>query len=107
MATYISLELARSRNKVLAYTPFIAPEVSASPWAVTSKEHPAAVARWRTSAREAKGEDNPMSTPMQTWLLYQLRYLIVADLAGASAGFGGLAPQLNHPSIVMNISIAD
>ena len=42
---------------------------------------------------------------MQAWLLYQLRFLIAADLACAWTGFGGLAAQLNHLSIVMNISI--
>ena len=95
------------RNKVPAYTPFIVPDVSPSPCAITSKEHTAAVARWRTSARQAKRGDNPQSIPMQAWLLYQMRFLIAADLAGAWLGFGGLASQLNHLSIVMNISIVD
>ena len=44
---------------------------------------------------------------MQAWLLYRMRFLIAADLAGAWAGFGGLAAQLNHLAIVMNISITD
>ena len=44
---------------------------------------------------------------MQAWLLYRLRFSIAPDLAEAWAGFGGLAAQLNHLAIVMNISIAD
>ena len=107
MANYIRLELARGHNKVPAYTPFIAPEVSAAPWAVTSKEHTAAVTRWRGNARQAKREGNPQSIPMQAWLLYQLGFLIAADLAGTWSGFGGLASQLNHLSIVMKISIVE
>ena len=93
MANYISLELDRCRNKVPAYTPFIVQKVSASPWAVTSKDHMADVARWRTSARKAKREDNPQPIPMQAWLLYQMRFLIAADLAGAWLGFGAPPPN--------------
>ena len=107
MANFISLRLARGRKKVPAYAPFGAPEVSAAPRAVTSKEHTAAVARWRGSSRQAKREDNPQSIPTQPWPLYQLGNLIAADLAGAWPGFGGLASELNHLSIAMNISIAE
>ena len=107
MANYISLELARGRSKVPDYTPFIVPDVSAPPWAIASNEHTAAVALWRTSARKAKRGDNPHPIPMQAWLLYQLRFLIAADVSGAWAGFGGLSDQLNHLAIVMNISITD
>ena len=82
-----------------------APDVSSAPWAIAAKEHQAAVTRWRASARQAK--DLPQSIPTQAWLIYQLRFLIAADLAGAWLGFGGLAAQLNHLAIVMNISIVD
>ena len=36
IANYIRSELARGRNKVPAYTPFIVPEASAAPWAIDS-----------------------------------------------------------------------
>ena len=36
MANFIILELARGRSKVPAYTPFIVPDVSAAPWAISS-----------------------------------------------------------------------
>ena len=85
MANYICLELARGRRRVPAYTPFIVPAVSAAPWPVPPKEHTAAVTRWRTSARQAK--DNPSSIPMHDWLLYQLGFLIAADLACEWAGW--------------------
>ena len=105
MANYISLEMASGRNKVPAYTPFIAPEMSAVPRAVTSKEPAAAVARWRGSAWPAKREDNPQSTPMQARPLYQLGFLIAADLAGEWPRFGVWPPSWII-SIVTNISIA-
>ena len=105
MDNYIILELARGRNKVPAYTPFIAPGVSASPWAVTSKENTAAVARRRGVARQANREDIPQSIPTQDRLLYHLRFLIAADLACDWSGFGCLASLLNRLSIAMSISI--
>ena len=104
---YISLELSRGRSKLPAYAPFVVPDVSAAPWAITSKDHQAAVTRRRTSSRQAKREDNPQSIPMQAWLLYQMRFLIAADLACAWSGFCGLAAQLNRLAIVMNISLTD
>lgn len=107
MANYISLELARGRSKVPAYTPFIVPDVTAAPWAVQSKEHEAAFSRWRNNARGSKKEEKSSSIPMQAWLLYQIRFMVAADLAGAWSAFGGMAAQLNHLSIVMNISITE
>ena len=107
MANYISLELARGMAKVPAYTPFIVPDVSASPWAITAKEHVAAVVRWRGNSRQGKLDANSTAIPMQAWLLYQLRFIVAADLAGAWSAFGGMAAQLNHLSIVINMSVVD
>ena len=87
MSNYISLEVARGQAKVPAYTPFIVPDVSACPWPVPSKEHQAAVTRWRTSAQQSK--DKPTSIPMKAWLLYRMLFLIAADLAGDWAAFKG------------------
>ena len=105
MANYISPEHARGQSKVPAYTPFIVPDVSAPPWPVPSKEHQSAVTRWRAS--DWKANDNPSSIPMQAWLLYQLGFLIAADLAGDWPIFGGLASQLNRLATAMKISITD
>ena len=44
---------------------------------------------------------------MQARLLYHLRSLIAADLAGVWSIFGGLAAQLNYPDIAMNVAITD
>ena len=44
---------------------------------------------------------------MQAWLLHQMRFLIAADMAGAWSISGGLAAQLNHLPIAMNIQITD
>ena len=44
---------------------------------------------------------------MKACLLYRLRSLISADFSGAWASFGGLAAQLNHLAIAINISVID
>ena len=54
MDNYISLELARGRIKVPDYTPFIVSGVSPAHWAIASKEHIAAVTRWRASDRKPR-----------------------------------------------------
>ena len=105
MANYISLNSRAAKPKCRLTPPFIVPDVSAAPWPVPSKKHQSAVTRWRTSARKAK--DNPSSIPMQARLLYQLRFPIAADLAGAWSIFCGLAEQLNRLAIAMNIAITD
>ena len=107
MANFTSLKLARGRSKVPAYTPFIVPDVSAAPWAISSMGHFEAFSRRRTSSRVAKPDDVASSIPMQAWLRYQMRFLIAADLGGGWSAFGGIAAQLDHLSIVMNISITD
>ena len=107
MANFISLEIARGRSKVPAYTPFAVPDLSAAPWAVSSKEHDAAVSRWGTSSRVADREGAANSIPTQAWLLYNLRFVIAADLAGDWSAFGGIAAQLNHLSIIMHIPTTD
>ena len=83
MANMISLELARGRSKVPAYTPFIVPKISEAPWPIASADHSAAVAKWKNNTRIAKRELFPDALPLQAWLLYQLRFLITAEMLGA------------------------
>ena len=104
MADLISLALARGLSKVPAYTPPIVPRVADAPWPVPSNEHPAAIAKWGANTRAAKRELFRMAVPIQSWILYQLRFLITAELMGALSTFGGLADCPNHLSIVLNIA---
>ena len=107
MANAISLELARGRAKVPSFTPFIVPKISEPPWPIASAEHSAAVAKWKSNTRVAKRELFPEALPLQAWLLYQLRFLITAELLGALATFGGLPASLAHLAIVLNLATTD
>ena len=59
MANAISLELARGRSKVPAYTPFIYPRIAEPPWPISTNEHSAAIANWRSNNRMAKRDASP------------------------------------------------
>ena len=89
------------------YTPFIAPELSKSPWPVASQSHSAALAKWQASARLAQRSSEPQLVPFQAWLLYQLRFVFTAEICGAWQLFGGLAAQLSHLSIVLHLSTVE
>ena len=107
MANFISQELARGMNKIPTYTPFIVPELSKPPWPVASQAHSAALAKWQTSARQATRISEPQLVPFQAWLLYQLRFIMTAEVCGAWQLFGGLTAQLNHLSIVLHLSTVE
>ena len=59
MANAISLELARGRSQVPAYTPFIYPRIAEPPWPISTNEHSAAIANWRSNNRMAKRDASP------------------------------------------------
>ena len=82
MANVISLELARGRGKVPAYTPFIVPKISDAPWPVASSDHSAAISKWRSDARIAKRELSPQAVPTQALMLYQMCFLLTAEMLG-------------------------
>ena len=107
MAYLISLELARGLSKVPTYTPFIVPRIAEPPWPVATSEHSAAIGKWGHNTRQAKRESPLQAVPIQAWLLYQLRFLLTAELLGALSTFGGLAASCSHLSIVLNLATPD
>ena len=107
MANFISQELARGMNKIPTYPPFIVPELSKTPWPVASQAHSAALTKWQSSARQANRASDPQLVPFQAWLLYQLRFIMTAEVCGAWQLFGGLTAQLNHLSIVLHLSTVE
>ena len=107
MANVISLELARGWGKVPPYTPFIVPEISGAPWPVASSDHSAAIGKWWSNTRIAKREIFPHDVPIQAWSLYQLRFLLTAEMMGALGFFGGLPAGLDHLAIVSNMATTD
>ena len=107
MANFICHELARGKNKVPTYTPFIVPELSKAPCPVASQSLSSALAKWQSGARQAQRASEPQLVPFQAWLLYQLRFVFTAEICGAWQLFGGLAAQLSHLSIVLHLSTVE
>ena len=44
---------------------------------------------------------------MQSWMMYQLRFLLAAECCNAFLHFGGLSAQLNLVAIVRNLRITE
>ena len=105
-ANYVSRELGRVKLQIPSYAPYIAPDLSESPWPVPIAEHTAAMTRWRGS-RQASKMDKHLQLPFTAWVLYRLRFISAADICGAWSSFGGLAAQLNGLSLVLNIDAMD
>ena len=104
MANFTSQELARGLNKIPTYTPFIVPDLAKTPWTVASQAHSAALSKWQSSARQANRASEPQLVPFQVWILYQLRFVMTAELCGAWQLFGGHVSQLNRLSIALHLS---
>lgn len=106
MANAITTELTVGRNKVPSYTPFVIADLDKEPWCDPSSEHRAALSRWQENARHRRSSA-PIPIPFQAWCLYHLRFLITGELCGAWLSFGGLAAQLSHFAIVLNIATTE
>ena len=107
MADVISLELARWRSKVPAYTPFIVPKIADAHWTVASSDHSAAIGKCRSNTRIAKRELFSQDVPIQDWFLYHLRSTMTAEMMGVLPSFGGLLAGLAHLAIVLNMATTD
>ena len=104
MANRIILELVGGRGELPAYVMYIVPDQASAPWPIDTQEHQSAAPRLRTSARQAHREKSRQALPMQSWVLYQLRFFIAAGLAGDWKSFGCFIAQLGQLSIVLHIS---
>ena len=100
----ITTDLTAGRNKVPSYTPFAIPQLDKEPRCDPSAGHRSSIARWRENSRHKNRSSAPISIPCQDWVLYNIRFLITGELCGAWRSFGGLAAQLPHVDIVLNIA---
>ena len=106
MVNLIRKELAEAANKDPPFKPFILPELPAKPWMPDTADHNFAMTNWKAYT---KGRKNTIASEcsMQSFLLFRLRFLSAADLCQVWAPFVGLAPQLSHGSIVLNLAVTE
>ena len=107
MANAITTELTTGRNKVPSYAPFVIPQLDEEPWCDPSSDRKNALARRQENSRHENRSGAPPPIPFQAWCLYNIRFLITGELCGAWLSFGGLAAQLSHFAIVLNLATTE
>ena len=107
MVNFASKELAQAASKDPPYTPYPTPKLRTHPWMSEPSDHLAAQAQWERYAKSSKKAQLPLELSIQSFLLYQLRFVLAADLCSARQGFGGIGPQLPHLSIALNLAVLE
>ena len=57
--------------------------------------------------RAARRELFTKASPTQAWAMYQLRFLLTAEMIGVLPYFGGFPASLSHLAIVLNMDTTD
>ena len=81
--------------------------IASVPWMPDTADHNQAMANWKAYAKNRKTGQPTIELSIQRFLLSQLRFILDVDLRQAWLPFGGLAPQLPHLSIVLNLSAVE
>ena len=102
MVNMIRKEIAEAANKDPPFLPFIVPKLSSIPWRPDTADHDQAIPSWKAYAKNRKTGQPALELSIQSFLLFQLRFVVAADICAAWLPFGGLAPQLSHLSIVLD-----
>ena len=107
MVNWVNKQRAIASSKDPPFVPYLIPNLTEAPWLPPTTDHSAARTSWIDFSKQARRTTSPQELNIQSFDLYQIRFLFAADLCKAFDSFGGLAPQLAHLSIVLNLSITD
>ena len=107
MVNWIQRERAKGLAKIPPYTPYLVPALSSPPWLPGVTEHRNSYDSWARNARQARRNLAPQELPMQSWLLYHMRFLMAGECCSAFSLFGGLCAQLNLVAIVLNLCVTE
>ena len=103
---YFSFELAKGRCETHPIAPFATAEFHKKPWLPTESSHSRAQDVWKTMNKSHK-RPSKLELGFQSWVTYNLRFILAGDLASAWKTFGGIAMQLTHMGTVLNLAIAE
>ena len=103
---HFSFELAKGRCKKPPMIPFITGELHKQPWMPPQEAHSRALDSWKNLQKTHK-RPSTLELGFQSWIAYNLRFIMAGDLCGAWDTFGGLAAQLTHLGTVMNLAITE
>ena len=93
--------------KIPPFTPYVVPQLSSAPWLPDVAEHRNSFENWSRNARQARRRATPQELPIQSFLLYQLRFIVAGECCMAFRPFGGMCAQLNLLAIVLNLCVTE
>ena len=106
MANVFAREFHLAEKKDPPFIPLVVPDLSKKPWCVPLASHERANKSWKDSVQH-KNKDQTQLINLQSYLLYNLRFLLTGDMLDAWHSFGGLSAQLNHLSIVLHLAVVE
>ena len=106
MVNFFTVELTKAKQKRPAYKPYVVPDLSKEPWRPFYPAHAKALETWRALNNSHK-KPSPLDLSFQTWVFYNLRFLLAGDLTGAWTPFGGMSAQLSHLGLLLNMSVIE
>ena len=81
MVNFFTLEMTKAKQKRPAYHPYVTPDLSKEPWRPFYPAHGKAMESWRALNNSHK-KPSPLDLNFQSWIFYNLRFLLAGDLAG-------------------------
>lgn len=106
MVNFFTVEITKARQKRPTYLPYVIPDLSQDPWRPFYPDHTKAIGTWKVPNGSRK-KTAPMDLSFQAWAFYNLRFLLVGDLAGAWTPFGGISAQSTHLGMILNMAIVE
>ena len=106
LCNQFSLEIARGELLTPPVFPYVVPDLSRKPWAIQEPAHVLALQNWQKLQKPHK-RPGAQDVSINQWFLYNLRYILAGDLAGAWSPFGGLAAQMSHIGIVLDLAVTE
>ena len=82
MVNWIQREKAKGLAKIPPFAPYLVPVLSSAPWLPDVTEHRNSHDSWARNSRKAKRRLVPQELPMQSWLLYHMRFLMAGECCG-------------------------
>ena len=108
MDNFFSTELANGRIPRPPCAQYaVADSMAGHPWLPADETRGRSLGKRMATQQEFNRYAGPHDLAIGKYALYRIRYIIAGDLTDAWGELGGLAAQINHPSIVWDLSITD
>ena len=106
MVNFPTREITKAKKKRPAYHPHGTPGLSKEPWRPFYPDHTKAP-ECRRPLNASRKKPSPLGLRSQAFIFYNLRFLLAGDLAGCWAPVGGIAVQMAHIGLILNMAIVE